>query len=554
MLKHLSIRNYILIRELEMDFYPGFTVITGETGAGKSIFLGALGLLLGDKADISAVSENAGKCVIEGTFNIKHSVDPSFFDENNLDYEELCVIRKEISSQGKSRAFINDTPVNLNILKSLSEKLIDIHSQHTTILLAKNSFHLKLLDAVAGTSEDFKLYQNLWLEHKNVRGKIDQLAQVTADIEKEKDYFGFLVNEIDTIRPGITEKEDIEKELLILQNAEKIKAVLMETSFTMRYSEPSIHAQLSRLQHLLQNITSDIPAVTDLSNRLKSVCIEIDDIASELSNMELKIIHDPNHLAKVEERLDVLQSLFHKHRVQNTEELLTQRKTYLEKITGADVHHEQLEKLKKIADEQLNDLKKLADLISKNRGKIIKELEQEITGILTTLAMPSACFRVEMKRNEELSSRGYDQVAFLFSANKGEPVQELSKVASGGEMSRLMLALKSVIARTSNLPVLIFDEIDTGISGETAKKIAAIFSEMGKTIQIIVITHLPQIAGRANYHMLVSKKETQDETYTEMRHLTKNERIHEIATMLGGEKFSETTLQTAREILQNHIN
>jgi DNA repair protein RecN (Recombination protein N) len=552
MLKHLSIRNYILIRKLEMDFYPGFSVITGETGAGKSIFLGALGLLLGDRADTSAVSDNAEKCIIEGTFDIQHSVDSSFFDENDLDYEALCVIRKEITSQGKSRAFINDTPVNLSILKSLSEKLIDVHSQHTTILLAKNSFHLTLLDAVAGTSGEFKTYHTLWNEHKKILAQIGQLSQASADIEKEKDYFSFLVNEIDTIQPGLTEKEDLEQELLILQNAEKIKAVLLETSSAMKFSEQSIHEQLSRVQHLLENIASNIPSVEELSVRLKSAGIEIDDIASELSALESKISHDPDRIIKAEERLDTIQTLFHKHRVQSTEELFSLRKTYSEKITGAEDHHEQLEKMRRIADEQLDDLRKRADYISQKRGAIIKELEGEITGILSALAMPSARFSVDLNRNEELSAKGYDDVAFLFSANKGESVQELSKVASGGEMSRLMLALKSVIARTSNLPVLIFDEIDTGISGETAKKMASIFSEMGKTIQLIVITHLPQIAGRADKHLRVSKQETEKETFTVMHHLDEDERIHEIATMLGGDNFTATALQTAREIIQKN--
>jgi len=551
MLKHLSIRNYILIRELEMDFHHGFSVITGETGAGKSIFLGALGLLLGDRADISAVSENTDKCIIEGTFNIKQAVEPSFFDENDLDYDENCVIRKEITSQGKSRAFINDTPVNLSILKSLSEKLIDVHSQHTTILLAKNSFHLALLDAVTGTSSEFKTYQNLWGEYKKTLAHIDQLTKATAELEKEKDYFSFLVNEIESLQPGLTEKEDLELELKVLQNAEKIKSVLLETSSELKFSEPNIHGQLSRVLHLLDSITNDIQQAAELSERLKSACIEVDDIATELSALESKISHDPNRLLQVEERLDALQSLFHKHRVQSTEELLSLSKTYSEKIKEAQDHDEQLEQATKIADKQLNELTHRADLISQKRRAIVPKLEEEITNILSMLAMPSAQFKVEMNRTENLSGRGFDDVAFLFSANKGESIQELSKVASGGEMSRLMLALKSVIARSSNLPVLIFDEIDTGVSGETAKKMASIFAEMGKTIQLIVITHLPQIAARADWHMRVIKKETAQETYTVMLHLDEQERIHEIATMLGGENFSATALQTAQEMIEN---
>ncbi len=550
MLKHLSIRNYILIRELEMDFQRGFTVITGETGAGKSIFLGALGLLLGERADSSGISDPSEKCVIEGEFDISGSVGQDFFDENELDYETTCIIRREILPNGKSRAFINDTPVGLPVLKLLGEKLVDIHSQHSTVLLARNSFHLSLLDAVAGTGKIYQDYVTRWSSYQKLLKTLEDLKSRQNENERDRDYLTFLLNEISELNTFDEENEQLEHEMIILQNAGKIKSVLLSASSDIKFSENNIISQLGQTVSNLNSISELFVEISEIKTRLKSAGIELDDIASELSALEEKIQVNPERMIAVEERLDQIRRLLYKHKVHSSLELLKIKKDFEMKLTQIDQYNEEIDQLEKQSAQLKKELSAMASEISLKRTEIIPGLESEIEKILHTLSMPNAKFGVRNNRTEIFTVRGFDNISFYFSANRGEDIQELSKVASGGEMSRVMLAVKSVIARTQSLPTLIFDEIDSGISGETARKMAAIFEEMGKTIQLLVITHLPQVAAKADIHLLVSKTETAEKSYTHMQQLNDQSRVDEIAKMLGGDNYSQTTFKTAQELLQ----
>jgi len=549
MLTHLSIRNFILIRELEMDFHDGFTVITGETGAGKSIFLGALGLILGERADIASVSDPSSKCVVEGTFNIQNVIEPAFFEEHELDYEDVCIIRREILPQGKSRAFVNDTPVGLHILKQLSEKLIDVHSQHSTYLLAHSAFHLSLLDAAAGTNNLYNTYLKNWEVYRKTQSTLEELKSELSKKEKDIDYYSFLLAEIDELNTYSGENEELEHQILVLQHSEKIKSVLSEVSGQLKNDDNDIHGRLIHLVSLLNTITSVFPDISDIPERLRSAAIELDDIASEISSLESSVLSDPSMLFTVENRMNNIQRLLHKHKVVHSSELLSLKEDFAQKLNDIEISNDAIISLEKQSEHEYSELQTLAEELSYQRQQIIPQLEKKITEILSTLAMPHAVFNVSHFQENLLSARGLDKVSFLFSSNKGEEPQELSKVASGGEMSRVMLALKSVIAESSMLPTLIFDEIDSGISGETAKKMAGIFTEMGKKIQLIVISHLPQIAAKAQSHMLVSKRIENNATITTMALLENNQRAVEISKMLGGDKYSDAAYNTALEML-----
>jgi len=553
MLKHLSIRNYILIRELEMSFHEGYSCITGETGAGKSIFLGALGLLLGERADTTSISDQNSKCVIEGTFEPKGVVDKSFFEENELDYDSQCIIRREILPHGKSRAFINDTPVGLNVLKILGEKIIDIHSQHSTMLLTKNTFHLSLLDAVAGTTETYAQYTSLWNTYKNFLTKLETLKNELELKEKDRDYLNFLFQEIEELGTAPGESAELEEKHSILKNAESIKSVLGESYSTLKFSDVNICDQLHRLGESLSAMSKVYPSAEEYAARIQSTNIELQDIANDLLAIDDKVLVDPGELEQTELRLDRIRKLLFKHKLNETDQLIELQNELSSKLSQIDLCSDSLVQLEKEIETFRLELHSIAVLLSEKRTKVKESLEKEIERILSSLAMPNARFKVVCNTSEQLTFKGYDDVRFYFSANLGEEPQELSKVASGGEMSRVMLALKSVIANSLALPSLVFDEIDTGISGETAKKMASIFVEMGRKIQLIVITHLPQIASRASHHMVVRKIESGNTTHTVMDVVEKENRTKEIAKMLGGEQYSQAALQTADEMLKAHL-
>lgn len=552
MLKHLSIRNFVLIKELDIDFKNGYTAITGETGAGKSIFLGALSLLLGNRADISVISDKDNKCIIEGEFFIEGIFDKEFFVLNEIDFDNNCIIRREINSQGRSRAFINDTPVSINLLKEFGEKLIDIHSQHSTILLSQNSFHLKLLDAVAGTTEEFKIYSKLWNEYKKVQNELINLQAELKEKELEQDYFNFLLSEIQEVSPKQGEKEKLEQELDILQNAEKIKSVLFDSSNILKYEDQNVLSILQKIQTNVNSISKVFPNVDVLAERIQSVLIELDDITNEFSFLNEEIQVDSERNMEIEERLNRLNNLLYKHKLSDTDDLLKLQLEFNDKLEQIDIVKQAI-LVKQDELELLNvKLKQKAKKISDDRKKVVPMLESKIVEVLRELGMPHSRFKVKQSISESLSINGFDEISFYFSANKSEEVAELSKVASGGEMSRLMLALKHLIASVSQLPTLIFDEIDTGISGEIAKKMSSIFTQMGQNIQLIVITHLPQIAARAMHHYSVLKVETTDSTVSRMIKLEEEERLVEIAKMLGGDNYSESAHKTALELMHNN--
>lgn len=551
MLKHLSIRNFVLIKELDIDFSNGYSAITGETGAGKSIFLGALSLLLGNRADVSVISDKENKCIIEGEFIIDGIIDRDFFIINEIDYDETCLVRREINSQGRSRAFVNDTPVPINVLKELGEKLIDIHSQHSTILLSQNSFHLKLLDAVANTTEEFKAYSKSWNDYKKLKNELSILKNELNEKELEQDYFNFLLQEIKDINPQLGEKEILEQEVDVLRNAEKIKAMLFESANNFKFEDHNILSVLQKSHNNLISISNFFPKVAPLVQRIESLIIELDDISVELNQLNESVQIDPERNIIIEERLNSVNNLLYKHKLSDISDLLELQNGFSEKLEQIDEIRDSIKLKEKELSLIEQKLTKQASFISEKRREVTPMLETKIVEILKDLGMPNARFKVKQNVSDFLSSNGFDEVGFYFSANKGEEIAELSKVASGGEMSRLMLALKYIVASVSQLPTLIFDEIDTGISGEIAKKMSAIFTQMGKSIQLIVITHLPQIAARATHHYSVLKVENKDNTVSKMIKLNEEVRIIEIAKMLGGNNYSESAHKTALELMKN---
>ncbi len=548
MLSELYIKNYILIKELSIKFYDGFTVVTGETGAGKTIFLGALSLLLGERADTSIVSDE--KCIIEGEFRIYNIISPQFFIENNIDYSDICIIRREILPTGKTRAFINDTPVTLSILKIITEKLIDIHSQHSTLLLSKNYFHLELIDAVAGTTELYSQYIVMYNHYLNLKEQIEEIKKNIQKQERELDYIGFLLNEISEFDPKLDEIESLESELLVLENAEKIKLVINEALTNLKSNEDNIISKLQVISNSFSTIVSVISDIADLNDRLISVKIELDDIVQEISSLEHNIDVDPAKAETVKTRLDKLNNLLYKHKVNNLNELFELQEKFQNQVNSVDDDKEKLENLIKEIKNKEVELFSVAQMLSQKRHLIIPQLEGKVKAILTDLGMPNAVFKVKTTTINDITAKGIDNLLFLFSANKGELPQELYKVASGGEMSRLMLALKSIIAESSKLPTLIFDEIDTGISGEVAKKMAVIFKNMGLSIQLIAISHLPQVAAKANKHIIVEKSETEKHSITSMKYVENTSRIEAIAKMLSGDSFSEETIQLVKKLIK----
>jgi len=550
MFSELHIKNYILIKELTIKFHDGFTVITGETGAGKTIFLGALSLLLGERADTSIVTESSEKCIIEGTFQILGKISPAFFTENDIDYSDTCIIRREILPNGKTRAFLNDTPVTLQVLKIVAEKLIDIHSQHSTLLLSKNSFHLELIDAAAGTTEHCSQYHKRYIQFVNVKEQIELKMNIISEQEREADYIGFLLNEIAEINPKPDEIEQLEADLLVLENAEKIKYVINNALTDLKFDENNI---ISKLQSIYNSFQTIYPVFSDISkfdSRLLSVKIELDDIAQEISSVEHDIEIDPTKIDIAKNRLDKLNHLLFKHKINDLNELFELQQRLQKQLQLIDNNKSELETLIAESEQIKSELLSLAGSLSKKRLSVIPQLEEKVKNILIDLGMPHAIFKVETSTLHTITSKGIDNLLFLFSANKGELPQELSKVASGGEMSRLMLALKSIIAENSKLPTLIFDEIDTGISGEIAKKMALILNKMGKSIQLIVISHLPQVAAKANNHIIVEKSETEKHSVTSMRYTLGSERLQTIAKMLSGDNFSEETLQLVKKLMK----
>jgi len=555
MLEKLVINNYALIDNLEISFDKGLNILTGETGAGKSIILGALSLILGQRAESRYFFNQQKKCVIEGVFSINGFHLKNFFEENELDYEAETILRREITADGKSRAFINDTPVNLTIIKQLGEKLIDIHSQHATLEINDPEFQLLVVDSVSGHGELLNDYRTKYRAYKKSVAKLQQLMSENDKAKSELDYFQFQFDELEKASLADDEQERLEQELYTLNNAEEIKRNLLGAFYLMQDGETSALIQLREAGHHLYTLEKFNPEIAELHERLKSTLIELKDISAEIENIEQRTHTDETKAVEINDRLSLIYNLQKKHRVSTNTELLQLQEELSEKIQQALFGDEEIAKLQKQITAEKQELEKLAGQLSANRAKIIPNIEKQVIEALAEMGMPNSTLKIELSLlppkggDSHLGPDGSDQVRFLFSANKGHALAEMSKVASGGELSRLMLSIKSLIARYTALPTIIFDEIDTGISGEVANKVGQIMERLAGNLQVISITHLPQIASKGQSHYFVYKDNETATTYTRIRQLDKHERVVEIAKMLSGDNPGESALQNARELL-----
>ena len=550
MLQNLKIYNYALIDELNIDFTDGLTVITGETGSGKSILLGALSLLLGKRADNQSLLDQTKKCIVEAVFLVKNYGLESFFVEHDLDYEDAVIIRREINQQGNSRAFINDTPVNLTILREFTRQLIDIHSQHQTLMLNHADFQMEVLDSFALQHPLVKQFKKEFSEYKLLENELNNLLEKEKKSKAENDYLNFQFNELESSNLIEGELEENEKELEMLVHAEEIKKNFFLVSGLMLNDEINLASQLKEVKNLLQKFIPFHEKIKELYERIESCSIELIDIAKETELFEENISFDPERMQLLNERRDVLYRLLQKHQVTTIEELIKLKEDFSNKIADITSLDEKIISVKKEMSVKLDKLNKTAEKISDNRKKVISEIEKEIAILLSQLGMPDGKIKINHEKKNVLTSSGFDQVVFLFSANKGHEPRELSKIASGGELSRLMLCIKSLIAERNLLPTIIFDEIDMGVSGKIANMIGVILQKMSKRMQLIVITHLPQIAGKGDVHFLVYKKTGDEMTRSLIKKLNNDQRVDEISKMLSGNKASEAAEQAARELLK----
>ena len=553
MLKQLYIRNFTLIDELDIKLYPGFSVITGETGAGKSIILGAIGLLLGNRADCKAIKSGKERCVIEAHFDLSRYDMKGFFDDNDIDFDaEDTIIRRELTSAGKSRAFINDTPVPLTKMRELGEQLVDIHSQHQNLLLQKEDFQLNVVDILAQDAEHIKAYQAVYQQYRSALSRLEQLKQELIKNRENEEFMRFQHKELDEahLEPG--ELEQLEQESDILNHSEEIKSALYEADHSLSDDEGSILQLLRNASYSISNIREIYPEVAELSDRLDSSYIELKDIAQEISSSLDRIDFDPARLEQLNTRLDQLNTLLQKFHVETVEELIETRDLLAQQLEHIDNGNEDIEILQKEVDQKLIKAMSAAHSLSSLRKKVAKSIETEMKNRLVPLGIPNVRFEIEFAE-KSLCRDGADKVSFLFSANRSTPLQPISQVASGGEIARVMLSLKAMISGAVKLPTIIFDEIDTGVSGKIAEKMAEIMTEMGnQNRQVISITHLPQIAAMGSHHYKVMKEETQTGTISQMRELTPAQRVEEIAQMLSGSDISQAALANAKELINKH--
>ncbi|MCD2259269.1 DNA repair protein RecN [Psychroserpens luteolus] len=549
MLTQLTIKNYALIDELHVSFNNGLSIITGETGAGKSILLGGLSLVLGKRADLSSIKDTSKKCIIEATFDVaKYNLKP-IFDTEDLDYEAFTIIRREILPSGKSRAFINDTPVNLNNLQVIGERLLDIHSQHQTLQLTNDDFQFQIIDALADNSDSLGVYSKALNNYKELKFQLEAVQQQKAESIKEFDYNLFLLKELDEAKLVPGELETLESEYETLNNVEEIKEKLAHSHQLLNNDDVGVINHLTEIKNLLGKLSGYGKQYDDVSQRVASTLIELDDVFSEIEQLEDQLEADPNRLDSVNTKLQVIHNLMQKHTVSSVEELITIK----EKLSQNVSMTESLDAIIIEKENEINDLEKqlksMAISIHDNRAAIIPELIQQLETILSTLGMLNAKFKIELETSDLFLTNGTDRLQFLFSANKGGQFNDLKKSASGGELSRIMLAIKSVLSKYKQLPTIMFDEIDTGVSGEISNKMAAIMQQMSKTMQVFTITHLPQIAAKGDSHFKVYKKDIDNVTQTHLKKLNPDERIVEIAEMLGGVDVTNSAIEHAKQLL-----
>ncbi|PWT98073.1 MAG: DNA repair protein RecN [Bacteroidetes bacterium] len=550
MLQRLHIQNYAIIDDLEIDFGNHLNIITGETGAGKSILVGALGLILGNRADTGVLMDKERKCFVEASFLVKDDDNiHSFLRENDLEGDNEILVRREISSSGKSRAFVNDTPVVLTQLKQLSSILVDLHLQFDSLELGNDEFQFEVLDALAGNKEFLKQYKSFFSEFESNRKELERLKQLQSDSNKELDYFRFLLDELEEANWKENELEDLDSELKLLSHAEQIKSGLQKINFDLKDNEESILRQLKSIAHHLASFANYHSGINAISERIQSSQIELQDIASELEAIEEEIQHDPTRIDLVNERISLGYKQLQKHGAKTTGELLIIKKELEEKLDRVIHLDETIASLETKMSLSRENMLKQSSVLTQKRTRQIKPFEENVNRLLVQVGMPNARLKVELTATSP-NILGADKIEFLFDANKSSRFEPISKVASGGELSRLMLIIKSLVARSIHLPTLIFDEIDTGISGEAAKQVGIIMKELGQSHQVISITHQPQIAARADAHFYVYKKESLGRVRTHIRRLADAERVETIAKMLGGEKPGVAAIENARELLE----
>ncbi|GAB2703899.1 DNA repair protein RecN [Mucilaginibacter koreensis] len=552
MLHQLTINNYALIDNLDISFDGGLNILTGETGAGKSIILGALSLILGQRAESRYFFNQQKKCVIEGLFKISDFHLKAFFEDNDLDYEAETVLRREISADGKSRAFVNDTPVNLATMKQLGEKLIDIHSQHATLEINDPEFQLLVVDAAAGHATQLSDYQGKFRAYRKNANRLQQLIDENEKAKADLDFYQFQFDELEKANLQPDEQESMEQELYALNNAEEIKRSLSGAHYLMQEGETAAILQLREAGQQLSALEKFSNEIADLHQRLNSAVIELRDIAGEIEQLEDRTQVNEERAYEINTRLTLIYNLQKKHRVSSNTELLAIQEDLSNKLQQVESGGEEIEALREQIALQIEELEHLAAKLSANRSQAIPEIERQVMETLSEMGMGNAILKVEQQPtpNSELTKNGTDQIKFLFTANKGHALSEMSKVASGGELSRLMLSIKSIIARYTALPTIIFDEIDTGVSGEVANKVGQIMERLANNLQVITITHLPQIASKGNSHYFVYKDNAGATTTTRMKQLSQQERVTEIAKMLSGDNPGESALKNAKELLK----
>ena len=551
MLKQLYIKNFTLIDELNISLYPGFSVITGETGAGKSIILGAIGLLLGNRADSKAIKAGRDRCVIEAHFDLSRYGMQKFFDDHDIDYDaDDTIIRRELTAAGKSRAFINDTPVPLTRMRELGEQLVDIHSQHQNLLLQKEDFQLNVVDIIAQDADQLKVYQKEYYAYRKAKELLEELKAEIAKNRENEEFMRFQHKELDDANLQEGELEQLEQEAETLSHSEDIKTALFEADNALSGENDSILDKLKNATHQLENICDVYPSMADVAGRMQSSYIELKDIAQEISSSVDHVEFDPNRLDAINTRLDKLYTLQQKFHVETVTELIATRDRIAEQLSHIDNGDEDIEEKEKEVAALLAKAEKQAALLTSIRQKSAKAIEKEMKGRLIPLGIPNVRFEIAFAE-KPLSGNGADKISFLFSANKSTQLQPVSQVASGGEIARVMLSLKAMISGAVKLPTIIFDEIDTGVSGKIAEKMADIMEEMGlQNRQVLSITHLPQIAAKGSHHYKVLKEETENGTISHMKELNNQERIEEIAQMLSGSDITQAALANAKELLR----
>jgi DNA repair protein RecN (Recombination protein N) len=549
MLAKLTVHNYALIKELDLNLENGLTIITGETGAGKSILLGALSLILGTRADTSVLLDKKVKCVVEGAFKIDEYDLKDFFVTNDLDFETVAILRREITPAGKSRGFINDTPVTVNLMKELGDRLIDIHSQHQMLMLNDNSFQLNIIDSFAGTSLHRNDYNAAFAIFKKLQKEYNELKEKSERNKADLEYYQFQLDQIEEAKLEKGEQDDLEKEQELLSHAGEIRQALAYSSQLLSLEDKSVIPLLNEVRTTLGKISAFLPEEKYIMNRLNSAYIELDDLANEIDKLAQQIEADPGRLEKVNNRLDHIYLLIQKHRVKNLDELFLKKEEINGIIRSIVTSDDRLAELEYLLKTQTEILTNLSEAISKKRKTILPETEKKITESLKQLGIPNAKFRISLTRTKDFAYSGIDNADFLFSANKQIEPENITKVASGGELSRVMLSLKSMLTKNNNLPTIIFDEIDSGVSGEVADKVGQILSDMGRYMQVVNITHLPQVASRGTQHYHVYKEETEDSTITRIRLLSDDERVIEVARLLSGSEITETAIKNASELI-----